>query len=145
MRWLVLALVLSASFTAFVVVAAVTSGPAASPDDFEQHEPESREEKAAAGVALAYFRGLLRKRPDAVCRTVTEPLTTSMRCQTRPRIPPELEVAADGPLSVTHISLDAAEGIAWISGIEPGPGQRVTLRRVDDTWRVTGNHSFALA
>jgi hypothetical protein len=146
MRWLIVAFVLSVSFTAFVVVAAVTSGPAASPDDFKPHKPDSDDEKAAARVAIAYFRGLLNERPDEVCRTVAEPLVTSMRCTTRPRIPRKLRVSADGdPLQVTHIDLGDAKGHAWISGISPGPAQNVSLRRVGTTWRVVGNSAFGLA
>jgi hypothetical protein len=83
--------------------------------------------------------------PDEACRTVTEPLATSMQCATKPRIPPKLRVSADGRLRVTHISLEGAEGHAWISGISPGPGQNVSLRRVGSVWRVAGNHAFALA
>jgi len=96
-------------------------------------------------VAVAYFRGLLHARPDEACRTVTEPLATSMRCATKPRIPPELQVSADGRLRVTHISLKGAEGHAWISGILPGPAQNVSLRRVGRVWRVAGNDAFGLA
>jgi hypothetical protein len=147
MRWFVVAFVLSVLFTAFVVVAAVTSGPASSPDDYELHEPESEQEKAAARVAITYFRGLLDARPDAVCRTVTEPLTTAMRCATRPRIPRDRRVSADGHhrLRVTHIALHGATGFAWISGISPGPGQRVSLQRVGRAWRVAGNSACGLA
>jgi hypothetical protein len=145
MRWLILVFVLSVSFTAFVVVAAVTSGPTSSHDDFRPHKPGSDDEKAAARVAVAYFRGLLRERPDEVCRMVTEPLTTSMRCTTRPRIPRKMRVLADGRLRVTHISLNVAEGHAWISGISPGPAENVSMRRVGKTWRVIGNTAFGLA
>jgi len=46
---------------------------------------------------------------------------------------------------VTHIALRGADGHAWVSGISPGPGQYVALRRVGTAWRVVGNHAFALA
>jgi hypothetical protein len=143
MRWLVLVSVLLISFTAFVVVTAVTYRPAGH-DDFKPHEPESGEEKAAAGVAIAYFQGLLRERPEEVCRTVAAPLATSMRCTTRPRISRGRRVHADGRLRVTHISLDDAKGHAWVSGISPGPSQDVSLRRIGGTWWVVDNRAFGL-
>jgi hypothetical protein len=145
MRWLVLALVVSAALVGVVVMAAVRSGDEGSFYGFKEHAPESDDEKRAAGVAVAYFRGLLHARPDQVCRTVTEPLATSMQCATKPRIPRKLRVYADGRLRVTHISLNGAEGDAWISGISPGPAQNVSLRRVGRVWRVAGNHAFGLA
>jgi hypothetical protein len=146
MRWLVFALVMSLGFVGFVVVAAVRSGDEeGSFYGFKAHAPASDEEKRAAGVAVAYFRGLLHARPDEVCRTVTEPLTTSMRCATHPRIPRDGRVFADGRLRVTHISLKDSEGHAWISGVSPGPAQDVSLRRVRGAWRVIGNHAFGLA
>jgi hypothetical protein len=145
MRWLVLALVVSVAVVGSVVVAAVRLGHGGDTYEFKEHAPESDEEKQAAGVALAYFRGLLHDRPDEVCRVVTEPLITSMRCATNPPIPRAMEVAADDRLRITHISLEAGKGHAWISGISPGPRQDVSLWRVGSLWRVVGNHAFGLA
>jgi hypothetical protein len=88
---------------------------------------------------------LLRALPAEACRAVTEPLATSMRCATNPRIPRDAEGSADGRLRVGHISLEAAEGHAWILGISPGPRQAVSLRRVGSVWRVVGTHAFGLA
>jgi hypothetical protein len=65
-------------------------------------------------VAVASFRGLLHARPDEVSRTVTEPLTTSMRCRTGRELRAtgaSLPTAAYG----RRISLKSAEGHAWIA------------------------------
>jgi hypothetical protein len=146
MRWLVIATAASIAFIVFVVVAATRSDSEGTFYGFKEHPPRSDQEKLAAGVAVAYFRGLVRERPDEVCRTVSEPLTSLLRCETEPRIPGKLQVAADGHrLRVTHISLDATDGHAWISGISPGPAQDVALRRVQGSWRVVANHAFGLA
>lgn len=145
MRWLVLALVVSVAVVGSVVTAAVRLADGRDTYGFKEHVPESGAEKQAAGVALAYFRGLLRARPDEACRAVTEPLATAMRCATNPRIPRDMRVSADGRLRVAHISLEAAESHAWILGISPGPRQDVLLRRVGSRWRVADNHAFGLA
>jgi hypothetical protein len=112
MPCLVLALVLSVAFVGFVVVAAARSADEGSFYGMKEHPPESADEKRAASVAVAYFHGLLRAQPDEACRAVTEPLATSTRCATVPRIPSELQVSADRRLRVTHISLEGAEGVA---------------------------------
>src|SRR4051794_33498241 len=147
MRWLLLALVLSVGFAAFVVVAAITSGPAASPGDFREHAQESKDEKAAARVVMAYVDGLVRERPDEACLVVAEPIATEMRCATRPRIPRDMQM---GPTSdrprVAHISLSGDEGHAWIANVSPGPLEDVSLRRVQTAWRVVGKSGgFGLA
>jgi hypothetical protein len=145
MRWLVLTLVVSVAVVGSVVVGAVRFGAGRDTSEFKEHAPESDEEKEAADVALAYIRGLVHARPDAVCRTVAEPLATSMGCATKPRIPRDMGVSATGRLRVIHISLEASDGHAWISGISPGPLQDVSLQRVGSLWRVVGNHGFGLA
>jgi len=137
MRWLLLAFGLSVGFAAFVVLAAVTSGPAASPDDVREHAPESKDEKAAARVVMAYVDGLIRERPDRACLVVAEPMATAMRCATRPRIPRDMQM---GPTSdrprIAHISLSGDQGHAWIANVSPGPMEDVSLRRVQTVWRV---------
>src|SRR5262245_10918718 len=105
MRWLVSASLLSVAFVVFVVVAAVTSGPAKSPDDYELHLPETAEEKAVAGLAVAYVRALQSARADAVCRYVAPPAATKLRCAARPRIPHDLYVGPAGTPGVENVGV----------------------------------------
>jgi hypothetical protein len=104
-----------------------------------EHAPESKDEKAAARVVMAYVDGLVRECPDKACLVVAEPMATEMRCATRPRIPRDMQM---GPTSerprVAHISLSGDEGHAWIANVSPGPLEDVSLRRVETAWRVVG-------
>jgi hypothetical protein len=147
MRWLILAFLLSAGFVAFVVVAAVTSGPEASPDDFRQHAPESKDEKAAARAVITYVDSLILERPDRACLVVAQPMATLMRCATRPRIARDMQMGPTGDRPrVAHISLSGDEGHAWITNVSPGPLEDVSLRRVGTAWRVVGKSgAFGLA
>jgi len=146
MRWLLFALTLAAMFTVFVVVAVVRSaGTQRGPAQFELHEPETDEEHAAARAAVAYLRGLARDRPADVCRVVAEPLTTTMRCATRPRIPKDMRVSQHGRLRIINIRVRGNSGDAWAGGVSPGPTQGISLLRVGRAWRVVANHAFGLA
>jgi hypothetical protein len=116
MRWLVLVCTLAVAFVVFVAVAAVTSGPSGEPVFPPEHKPETVEEKAAAAVATEYLRVRLRRH----------------------------ELRADGRWGVTDIDLGASAGEARVSGLEPGPGVAVELRRVRGRWQATGHHAYAL-
>ncbi|RKQ88332.1 hypothetical protein C8N24_6374 [Solirubrobacter pauli] len=145
MRWLILALTLAVGFTTFVVVAALRSGPASHSDQWRPHEPETDAERAAARVVLTYMRALIEERPADACRLVAPPLTKTLRCGTRPRIPHRLHVYARGTPSIEHIALEGREGHAWVAGIDPGPLQGVAFARVGDTWRlIADGGGFAL-
>ncbi|MDA0179389.1 hypothetical protein OJ997_03700 [Solirubrobacter phytolaccae] len=148
MRWLIFAFTLTVTFTTFALVSFVDLPE---PEDeqvqqFPNHEPESDEEKAAAGAALAFVHALNRERPADACRVVAEPLTTAMRCTKRPRIPRDLQVSAIDRVRVFNIRLQGATGEAWVSGTSPGPALSISVRRVDDAWRVVANNGgFGLA
>jgi hypothetical protein len=147
MRWLVLAFVLAVGFVAFVVVAAVRSGPAASPDAFREHAPETADERAAARVVLTFVDGLIRERPEQACRVVAEPLATALRCATRARVPRALRTGSTGERPrVVHIALQGGPAHAWVAEVSPGPLEDVSLRRVGRVWRVVGKSGgFGLA
>ncbi|MBE2320794.1 hypothetical protein DVA67_032845 [Solirubrobacter sp. CPCC 204708] len=117
MRWLVLALVPAFGFAGFVVVAAVTSGPAGESDLGERHLPETAEEQLVARVATAHVRKLIRGR----------------------------SVHAEGDFELNSIAVrEDGTASVWFTGLQPGPILSVSLRREGERWRAISHDSFAL-
>jgi hypothetical protein len=117
-RWLILAVIASLAFTAWVGVSAVTSGPEGDPEVAEPHKPDTDQERLVARVATKHVRRLIRAR----------------------------SLSADGQVELESVGLrDEASASATFTGLLPGPAVTVWLVREGDRWRAIRHDSYATA
>ncbi len=136
------AIVVAVVFIAGVVVAAVRSGPAESPDHFEPHKPSTADERTAADAAVAYLSALQQGRADRACRHAAGRVARQLRCSGHPTIPSEdMRLQPGAPLQVVHIRLHDRGANVWISGIEPA--QELDLQRGGSGWSVVAHEPLA--
>lgn len=111
----------------------VVKGPGTYVSD-RPHPPRTREERAAAAVALYYVRAAQRGDPDAACNVAVRLAARRLRCAKAPRLPRALR-PGDGRLIASDASHAGAEALI---GISDG-GELVNvlrMRRWHGIWRV---------
>jgi hypothetical protein len=117
MRWLMLAVVVSLGFAAWVGVSAVTAGAPGNPETAESHKPETDEERAVARVATAHVRKLIRGR----------------------------SVYVESELELDSVGIhDGGRASATFTGLIPGPAVTVRLRLQRGTWRAISHDSYGV-
>jgi hypothetical protein len=138
-RSLFIALVLAVG-AAVAVVVLVTAWSGSGPDrhgPYRWHPPETRSEKAAAAITVAYMRALEARRADTACAVATGRAARALDCDGRRRIP-----SAQGlPPILRAIGAHVAGPSATIAVGVPSNSRLVDLRR-DGTgrWRVSFVH-----
>jgi hypothetical protein len=100
------------------------------------HPPSSSEERAAAGVAIAYLRALQRRDAAAACRIAGGAAAQRLHCDGRPRVPRDL-APPGGPLEA--LSADVGGASAGIDVSDRRCVNFLSLRRTGAQWRVTGH------
>jgi hypothetical protein len=135
-RTMIAAAVLAVAVVVGTVATAVIAGrPNEDSDGIEFHEPESKEEKAAAAAAISYLRSLRQGRADAACRHAAERVATQLRCSAGPAVPRRLRMERNGDLTALDARVRGARANVWVSRGEPGAVQDLQLRQLGGTWR----------
>jgi hypothetical protein len=126
-----------------VVVAVMIAGRSnEDADAIDFHEPESKDERAAAVTAVAYLGSLQQGHAHVACRYAAERIATELRCSGRPGVPRRLRMERNGELEAFDVRVRGADAGVWVGGGEPGPVQDVGLRRVGRMWRVISHERF---
>lgn len=139
MKLVVSALLLTFVAVVGAVVVAVKVDRTEGVDQYHWHEPETKDEHAAADAATAYVRAIQDRRLEVACDHATGEVARRLRCSgRRPRLTSDtvLDAGPGDKLKVFHISMDGARASVHFSGLQPGPAHELVLVRQGGTWKT---------